>query len=78
MWSVRGESSTEKNTTTVLSDNKGESNTISVVDAIMEKAPSTVQEGEAKVQVLEEKKNEENAAAVAAAVTTLDVDPVIV
>lgn len=78
VWSVRGESSTEKNTTTVLSDNKGESNTISVVDAIMEKAPSTVQEGEAKVQVLEEKKNEENAAAVAAAVTTLDVDPVIV
>ena len=40
VWSVRGEistSPTEKNTTNPLADDKGESTTISVVDAVMPK-----------------------------------------
>ena len=63
VWSVRGESSstssaTEKNETNASPDSKGESTTISVVDAIMAKPADTEQEGEEKAS--KDDKDEEN------------------
>jgi len=72
VWSVRGESSpsssaaaAEKNATDALPDDKGESTTISVVDAVMAK-PAGVQEGGEEAIMKEEKDDEGNAAAAAA------------
>lgn len=73
VWSVRGESSSssltsEKNATNALPENKGESTTISVVDAIMAKPADTEQEGEEKE--IKDAKDEGNVAAAALAPTT--------
>lgn len=73
-WSVRGESSsasssaTEKNETKASPDTKGESTTISVVDAIMTKPADTEQEGEDKASKVA--KDEENAPAASLAAET--------
>ena len=88
VWSVRGESSSaEKNTTDVLPDNKVESTTISVVDAVMAKGEvedtaDAVQEEEveavgeeaAAVKSEQDKDDEGNAAAEAAAAAAVDED----
>ena len=73
-WSVRGESSSasspaaEKNETKASPDTKGESTTISVVDAIMTKPADTEQEGEDKASKVA--KDEENAPAASLAAET--------